>query len=93
MMRAVRSVDRRINASAYPKLIYPSLFLLEGGFKSFFKSHAELCEPNSYVPMSDDAWKDECRRAGAHMRSRWKLFKAQKSGGGLMLRAARSCDF
>lgn len=39
LLRFLRSQDRAVNKHAYPKLFYPELYLLDGGYKSFFEKH------------------------------------------------------
>jgi hypothetical protein len=36
-LRFLRNQDRQLNEHAYPKLFYPELYLLEGGYKSFYE--------------------------------------------------------
>ncbi|KAK8852519.1 m-phase inducer phosphatase [Tritrichomonas musculus] len=48
-----REYDRNIHISEYPKLSYPNLFLLEGGYKKFFNLHPELCR-GQYISMYDN---------------------------------------
>ena len=33
----MRKIDRQKNDMAFPKLYYPELYLLEGGYKAFYK--------------------------------------------------------
>lgn len=51
MLRFLRNQDRTINKDSYPKLFYPEIYLLEGGYKAFYESDKTLCEPNTYKPM------------------------------------------
>lgn len=48
-----RAYDRSENIESYPKLSYPHLFLLEGGYKAFFAQYPELCT-GGYVSMRDE---------------------------------------
>jgi hypothetical protein len=56
MNRAVRSFDRRLND--YPKLHYPEMYLLEGGYREFYKNFSDLCVPMGYMPMLGDPEKE-----------------------------------
>uniref|UniRef100_A0A1B6C0R8 protein-tyrosine-phosphatase n=1 Tax=Clastoptera arizonana TaxID=38151 RepID=A0A1B6C0R8_9HEMI len=49
LSRFLRSRDR--HANEYPTLTYPEMYLLNGGYKAFFNSHKDLCEPSAYRPM------------------------------------------
>ena len=33
----MREIDRKRNGMAFPKLYYPELYLLEGGYKAFYE--------------------------------------------------------
>ena len=35
----MRKVDRERNGMDFPKLYYPELYLLEGGYKKFYATH------------------------------------------------------
>ena len=48
----MRGVDRYYNAELYPKLFYPDIYLLEGGYSKFHSDFPQLCN-GSYVKMSD----------------------------------------
>jgi len=37
MYRFLREIDRKIHVHSYPKLFYPNLYILEGGYREFFK--------------------------------------------------------
>ena len=49
----LRSRDRMLNNHLYPKIFYPEVYILEGGYSGFYSSHATRCEPQGYVPMDD----------------------------------------
>ncbi|KAF8778296.1 M-phase inducer phosphatase 1-A like protein [Argiope bruennichi] len=51
MMRFIRNRDRFLNDGLYPFVYYPEMYLLDGGYKSFYASFKELCEPQNYKPM------------------------------------------
>uniref|UniRef100_A0A3B4GQQ1 M-phase inducer phosphatase n=1 Tax=Pundamilia nyererei TaxID=303518 RepID=A0A3B4GQQ1_9CICH len=56
MCRFVREQDRAMNE--YPKLHYPELYILKGGYKDFFAQ----CEPQSYRPMHHEDFKEDLRK-------------------------------
>ena len=41
-MREIRERDRMLNQHQYPKLFYPEIYLLEGGYKNFYEQH-DVC--------------------------------------------------
>ncbi|XP_052778617.1 cdc25-like protein phosphatase twine [Mya arenaria] len=51
MYRHLRSEDRGLHTDVYPRLAFPEVYLLEGGYKAFFHKHMVQCEPQQYMPM------------------------------------------
>lgn len=49
----LRSRDRAMNNHVYPKIHYPEVYILEGGYCQFYKECAPRCEPSGYVQMDD----------------------------------------
>lgn len=60
MCRFVRERDRAVND--YPKLHYPELYILKGGYKDFFPHFQSQCEPQSYRPMHHEDFKEDLRK-------------------------------
>ncbi|KAH9272122.1 hypothetical protein BASA83_005713 [Batrachochytrium salamandrivorans] len=54
-----RSMDRNINAMEYPKLHYPHIYVLSGGYREFYASYMSRCEPQGYVEMTDKSYIEE----------------------------------
>lgn len=85
--RFLRNEDRGQND--YPKLHYPEVYLLHGGYKEFFETNSELCEPREYRQMIDAQFTDEYK----HFRAKTKTWngdsrstaKLTKSRSRLML--------
>ncbi len=50
-LKFLRNSDRTLNEHCYPYLFYPELYLLEGGYKLFYESFKNYCEPQTYKPM------------------------------------------
>jgi len=42
-----------MNNHIYPKIHYPEVYILEGGYCQYFKVSAHRCEPPTYVTMDD----------------------------------------
>jgi hypothetical protein len=61
LMREVRERDRVLNKQNYPNLYYPEMYLLEGGYKSFFETHNDACSPKSYMPMLHDNHRNDLK--------------------------------
>ncbi|KAL5007271.1 hypothetical protein ScPMuIL_016077 [Solemya velum] len=51
LCRLLRGLDRELNKENYPELIYPEIYIVSGGYKSFYHSHEFLCDPKAYIPM------------------------------------------
>ncbi|OWF43862.1 M-phase inducer phosphatase-like [Mizuhopecten yessoensis] len=51
MSRLLRKLDRELNSDRYPLLNYPEVYLLHEGYKAFYYSCQEHCEPMGYMPM------------------------------------------
>lgn len=62
MARHIRSQDRTENAACYPKLTYPEVYILEGGYQNFFIEHRGRCYPQAYVEMNDASHINTCER-------------------------------
>ncbi|XP_072221543.1 M-phase inducer phosphatase 2 [Leuresthes tenuis] len=62
MCRFVRERDRALNLNEYPKLHYPELYILKGGYKDFFPHFQAQCEPQSYRPMHHEEFKEDLRK-------------------------------
>jgi M-phase inducer tyrosine phosphatase len=65
MMRWLRNYDRCANVENYPRLNYPNLYILQGGYAEFFSHYRSLCDPDNYVPA------DTCKQT---MRQELKAF-------------------
>ena len=46
----------------YPKLHYPEIYILQGGYSGFFACNKERCEPQNYVAMQDERHRATCAR-------------------------------
>ncbi|KAJ7489867.1 hypothetical protein B0H11DRAFT_2010752 [Mycena galericulata] len=49
----LRAKDRALNNHVYPKIHYPELYILEGGYCQYFQSSSSRCLPQGYVTMDD----------------------------------------
>ena len=62
MARHIRARDRNENAMHYPKLFYPEIYILEGGYSGFFAEHQGRCYPQAYVEMNAAEHVNTCER-------------------------------
>ncbi|KAJ7109215.1 hypothetical protein C8R44DRAFT_635087 [Mycena epipterygia] len=49
----LRARDRALNNHVYPKIHYPELYILEGGYCQYFKAFSSRCSPQGYITMDD----------------------------------------
>ncbi|XP_060063937.1 M-phase inducer phosphatase-like [Ylistrum balloti] len=68
MSRLLRKLDRNLNIEHYPLLNYPEVYLLHDGYKAFYHTCQELCEPMGYMPMLHSNHTSDLR----HFRSKSK---------------------
>lgn len=73
----VRGHDRSVNEHCYPQLTYPEIYILEGGYSSFFADHRGRCFPQNYVEMGAKEHANTCEREMGRLRQRTKLSRAQ----------------
>ncbi|OLY84253.1 M-phase inducer phosphatase [Smittium mucronatum] len=79
MARHLRQRDRELNILSYPKLFYPNIYVLQGGYSGFFQSHSQHCYPQKYIPMNDDDHVDDCRLLFKNFERQFKRCKSVNS--------------
>ena len=58
--------------------MYPEVYILDGGYSSFFMNHKYRCYPQNYVEMADKEHANACERGlGRIKQQRTKLCRAQ----------------
>ncbi|KAI1078251.1 M-phase inducer phosphatase [Whalleya microplaca] len=62
MARHIRAEDRTANAEFYPRLTYPEVYILDGGYSEFFNQHRDRCYPQAYVEMDAAEHARTCER-------------------------------
>ncbi|GAB7351536.1 hypothetical protein MBLNU459_g2172t2 [Dothideomycetes sp. NU459] len=77
MAKFVRNRDRAFNDFQYPKLTYPEMYILDGGYSKFFANHRTMCFPQNYVEMQHKDHERECERGMGKLKQRAKLNRAQ----------------
>lgn len=78
MARHVRKQDRTTNIEQYPKLTYPEVYLLDGGYSKFFTEHRNRCFPQAYVEMDAAEHAYTCEREMGRLRqNRAKFGRSQ----------------
>ena len=76
-MRYLRSKDREANKECYPSLFYPEVYLLDNGYKAFYESELQNCEPQTYKPMLHKDHGDDLK----HFRTKSKSWAGEERGG------------
>lgn len=78
MARHIRAEDRAVNAEHYPRLSYPELYILDGGYSGFFGEHPCRCYPQAYVEMDAAEHAFACERGMGRLKQNRKgLYRAQ----------------
>uniref|UniRef100_X1YZN3 M-phase inducer phosphatase n=1 Tax=Capitella teleta TaxID=283909 RepID=X1YZN3_CAPTE len=76
MCRYLREIDRQEHADQYPKLNYPEMYILEGGYKAFYEHKIDHCVPQSYLPMLHADHSQDLK----HFRAKTKSMNGSKAG-------------
>lgn len=77
MAKYIRHQDRAVNVDTYPNLTYPDMYILDGGYSSFFAEHRSFCFPQNYVEMNAKEHEFACERGLGKVKQRSKLNRAQ----------------
>ncbi|KAB5580186.1 hypothetical protein GE09DRAFT_429028 [Coniochaeta sp. 2T2.1] len=72
MARHIRAADRTANAECYPRLTYPDVYILDGGYSGFFNEHRDRCYPQAYVEMDHAEHVHTCEREMGRLRQNRK---------------------
>lgn len=72
----LRNQDRMLNYNHYPKLFYPEIYVLKGGYKAFYNEFKTRCIPQHYIPMNHNTFKDDLRREMTFFKKSWKRCKS-----------------
>ncbi|KAI3380367.1 hypothetical protein SNEBB_003330 [Seison nebaliae] len=60
MARDLRHMDRDLHRASYPNLYYPEIYVLKGGYKTFYeKGYVNYCQPQSYLRMHHPSFSQE----------------------------------
>ena len=56
LLQHLRSKDRAMNNGVYPRIHYPEIYVLKGGYCQYYKESSIRCEPCGSVRMDDPAY-------------------------------------
>ena len=79
MARHVRAEDRMANAEFYPRLTYPEVYILDGGYSEFFNQHRDRCYPQAYVEMDAEEHAFTCERKLGQLQQKRKGLSRAKT--------------
>lgn len=74
----LRDLDRKINENIYPKLHYPHVYVISGGYSEFFQKCPEWCD-GGYIRMVDARAQLTGELVSAHSEFWEKLATARKA--------------
>ncbi|KAI6250071.1 M-phase inducer phosphatase [Erysiphe necator] len=78
MARHIRKQDRACNIEQYPRLTYPEIYILDGGYSAFYARNRNRCFPQNYIEMGDKDHTYTCEREMGRLRqNRTKFSRAQ----------------
>ena len=63
MYRFLRDQDRELNKDSYPRLVYPEIYVLEGGYKAFFEKHEVRYNFHFFATNNLERWTSSCENA------------------------------
>ncbi|KAL4222740.1 M-phase inducer phosphatase 1 [Mactra antiquata] len=92
MYRFLRSEDRNLNKCEYPSLNFPEVYLLHGGYKEFYQTYQEYCDPISFKPMLHEDHGEDLRHFRVKSKS-WTAGEKQTSNRRHRSRLNRNLSF
>lgn len=72
-----------MNCHLYPRLTYPEVYILDGGYSAFYASYRSRCEPQNYLQMDAPNHEASCEKGMNKLRQRSKLNRAQTFAYGM----------
>ena len=73
----IRKADRAANAAMYPKLTFPEIYILDGGYKFFFDMHRTRCFPQKYREMDSKGYEMACEQGLNKLRRPSKFIRSK----------------
>ncbi|KAH9923967.1 uncharacterized protein BXZ73DRAFT_50702 [Epithele typhae] len=81
----LRSKDRAMNNHVYPRVHFPELYVLEGGYSGYFHESGGRCQPQAYVRMDDPHYAQSRREdLGQFRKAKFGRTKSYAYGEGNM---------
>ncbi|CCG83412.1 Mitotic inducer phosphatase Cdc25 [Taphrina deformans PYCC 5710] len=73
----LRNWDRKMNEHRYPELFYPEVYILDGGYSTFFRDHRNHVGNMGYVEMNDPTHKPCASKQMHNFRKNGKFQRTQ----------------
>ena len=74
MFRYLRNMDRRKHLADYPKLTFPHMYVLKGGYQTFHEQFPSMCNPqHAYIRMHDAAHLEDHKASRKIVKAAWDL--------------------
>lgn len=73
----LRNADRHQNMHRYPQLFYPEIYILAGGYSTFYANHRSRCEPQSYIEMNHHLHQKDCAREMSLLKRNARFVRTQ----------------
>lgn len=73
----LRNRDRMLNAHRYPKLFYPEVYILDGGYSNFYRDFRHHVGTSGYVEMNDPVHRPFASRQMHDFRKNTKFQRTQ----------------
>lgn len=66
-----------MNNHVYPRIHYPEVYILRGGYSQYFNESARFCEPRGYVRMDDPHYARDCREDLGQFRTKTRFARTR----------------
>ena len=77
-----------MNNHVYPRIHYPEVYILRGGYSQYYQQSSIHCEPRGYVRMDDPQFARDCREDLDQFRTKTRFGRTRSYAYGEMPRAA-----
>ncbi|KAL5511877.1 MIH1 [Sanghuangporus vaninii] len=84
----LRAKDRAMNNHVYPRIHYPEVYILKGGYYQYFTESAMYCDPHGYIPMDDPQFARDRRQDLDQFRTKSRFGRTRSYAYGEAFKAA-----
>ncbi|KAH8117589.1 hypothetical protein DFH11DRAFT_1030376 [Phellopilus nigrolimitatus] len=86
----LRSKDRAMNNHNYPRIHYPEVYILKGGYSQYYQESAIFSEPRGYVRMDDPQFASDRRQDLDQFRTKTRFGRTRSYAYGEASKASSS---